>query len=85
MNLFTRNSPYYHLLKYLLFLLKHPVYTHTILCLAWRWRLRVETCRRKSLQKENKDLLDCGLKHYLIISRYTDWATPTHTLALLIH
>jgi len=29
MNLFTRNSPYYHPLKYLLFLLKHPVYaTH---------------------------------------------------------
>jgi hypothetical protein len=27
MNLFTRNSPYYHLLKYLLFFLKHPVYT----------------------------------------------------------
>jgi hypothetical protein len=26
MNLFTRNSPYYHFLKYLLFLLKHPVY-----------------------------------------------------------
>ena len=26
MNLFTRNNPYYHLLKYLLFLLKHPVY-----------------------------------------------------------
>ena len=26
MNLFTHNSPYYHLLKYLLFLLKHPVY-----------------------------------------------------------
>jgi len=25
MNLFTRNSPYYHLLKYLLFLLKHLV------------------------------------------------------------
>jgi len=25
MNLFTRNSPYYHLLKYLLFLFKHPV------------------------------------------------------------
>jgi hypothetical protein len=23
---FTRNSPYYHLLQYLLFLLKHPVY-----------------------------------------------------------
>jgi len=27
MNLFTRNSTYYHLLKYLLFLLKHPVYS----------------------------------------------------------
>ena len=26
MNLFTRNSPYYHLLKYLVFLLKHPIY-----------------------------------------------------------
>jgi hypothetical protein len=26
MNLPTRNSPYYHLLKYLLFLLKHSVY-----------------------------------------------------------
>jgi len=26
MDLFTRNIPYYHLLKYLLFLLKHPVY-----------------------------------------------------------
>jgi len=25
MNLFNRNSPYYHPLKYLLFLLKHPV------------------------------------------------------------
>jgi len=29
MNLFTRNSPCYHLLKYLLFLLKHPVYIYT--------------------------------------------------------
>ena len=26
MNLFTQNNPYYHLLKYLLFLLKHTVY-----------------------------------------------------------
>jgi len=32
MNLFTRNSPYCHLLKYLLFLLKHSVYnTHLFL------------------------------------------------------
>jgi len=31
MNLFTRQSPYYHLLKYLLFLLKHPVYTQGFL------------------------------------------------------
>jgi hypothetical protein len=28
MKLLTRNSPYCHLLKYLLFLLKHPVYQH---------------------------------------------------------
>jgi len=28
MKLFTWNSPYYHFLKYLLFLLKHPVYIH---------------------------------------------------------
>ena len=31
MNLFTRNSQYYHLLKYLLFLLKHPVNNTNIL------------------------------------------------------
>ena len=31
MNLFTRNSPYYHLLKHLLFLLKHPVYLNTVI------------------------------------------------------
>jgi len=33
MDLFTRNSPYYHLLKYLLFLLKRPEYatTYTVL------------------------------------------------------
>jgi len=30
MNLFTRNSPYYRLLKYLLFLLKHPVYRNVV-------------------------------------------------------
>jgi len=34
MNLFTRNSPYYHLLKYLLFLLKHPVYNSLIIRLS---------------------------------------------------
>ena len=28
MNLFTRNSPSYHQLKYLLFLLKHPIYSY---------------------------------------------------------
>jgi len=33
MNLVTQNSPYYHLLKYLLFLLKHPVYANCILIL----------------------------------------------------
>jgi len=28
MNVYTRNNSYYHLLKYLLFLLKHPVYIY---------------------------------------------------------
>ena len=45
MNLFTRNSPYYNLLKYLLFLLKHPVYfqpSHTHLLTL----LSQLTCRR---------------------------------------
>jgi len=32
MNLFTRNSSYYHLLKYLLFLLEHPVYIWIVHC-----------------------------------------------------
>ena len=31
MNLFTGNSPYYHLVKCLLFLLKHPVYVFWIM------------------------------------------------------
>jgi hypothetical protein len=31
MHLFTRNSPYYHFLKYLLLLLKQPVYYYLIL------------------------------------------------------
>jgi hypothetical protein len=30
MNFFSRNSPYYHLLKHLLFLLKHPVYQNDV-------------------------------------------------------
>jgi len=33
MKLFTRNSPYYHILKYLLFLLKHPVYIY--ICISY--------------------------------------------------
>ena len=33
-NLFTRNSPYYHLLKHLLFLLNHPVYVCVCVCVC---------------------------------------------------
>ena len=32
MNLFIRNIPHYHLLKYLQFLLKHPVYICVCVC-----------------------------------------------------
>jgi hypothetical protein len=34
MNLFTWNSPYYHLLKYLLFLRKHPVHMRVRVCVC---------------------------------------------------
>jgi len=36
MNLFTRNSPHYHLLKCLLFLLKQPVYSgkFSLICIV---------------------------------------------------
>ena len=47
MNLFTRNSPYCHFLKYLLFLLKHPVYTvHSFLASSKKCekRLLASTC-----------------------------------------
>ena len=34
MNLFTRNSPYYHLLKYLLFLPKQPLGVSVCVCVC---------------------------------------------------
>ena len=37
MNLFTRNNSYYHLLKYLLFLLKRPVYTVYLLMMGYKY------------------------------------------------
>jgi hypothetical protein len=40
MNLFTRNSPYLYLLKYLLFLLKHPVYNEPTNAL-FRWFINI--------------------------------------------
>jgi hypothetical protein len=52
MNLFTRNSPYYHLLKYLLFFLKHPVYYCWCVCMcsavstAWYWNLDTRRMRQ---------------------------------------
>jgi hypothetical protein len=44
MNLFTRNSPYYHLLKYLLFLLKHPLYICVCMYVCMYMRARVFVC-----------------------------------------
>jgi len=38
MNLFTRDSPYYHLLNYLLFLLKYSVYMHAYILSTDAWR-----------------------------------------------
>jgi len=43
MNLFTRNSPYYLLIKYLLFLLKHSVYWN----FCEEYFLFIQHCRHK--------------------------------------
>ena len=50
MNLFTRKSPYYHLLKYLLFLLKHPVYIVSKSCPLTTdlWRVASSTANKQS-------------------------------------
>ena len=45
MNLFTPNSPYYQLLKYLLYPLKHPVCTH-IYIYIYMYRMSQEKCAR---------------------------------------
>ena len=42
MNVFTRNSSYYHLLKYLLFLLKHPVYICVCVCVCVYVHMSIE-------------------------------------------
>ena len=49
-NLFTRNSPYYHLLKYLLFLLKHPVYEMDP---TWRNLMRAVTWINEGVKAGN--------------------------------
>jgi hypothetical protein len=43
MNLFTGNSSYYHLLKYILFLLKHPVYQVIDSCMFHSTKQRYDT------------------------------------------
>jgi len=69
MNLFTRNSPYYHLLKYLLFLLKHPVhiyiYTHTHIHTYIHTHTHTHTHTHKiatmsDIVVENAHVLGCG-------------------------
>ena len=57
MNLFTRNSPYYHLLKYLLFLLKHPVYIYIIYIYVYTYRVFQEELleyKRNLIQRVNR-------------------------------
>ena len=53
MNLFTRNIPYYHLLKYLLFLLEHPVYTYIYECYYF-WGLKTGEAQFGSLAQSYK-------------------------------
>jgi len=57
MNLFTQNSPYYHLPKYLQFLLKHPVYRqHFPEIFDWRTN-RINSDEVQTLRDLRKYLL----------------------------
>jgi hypothetical protein len=56
MNLFTWNSPYYHLLKYLIFLLKHPVYAINNIWKSSRTNKSFRACLRTTIQIYMRDL-----------------------------
>jgi hypothetical protein len=63
MNLFTRNSPYYHLLKYLLFFLKQSVY-------LW-------LCHHNALPRTSSEFnIHAGLRTKLLVSKR--WGHSTY-------
>jgi hypothetical protein len=63
MNLFTRNSPYCHLLKYLLFLLKHPVYWVVFLVSTLRRTLTCFIYKQISCMAADDDCICCAMQH----------------------
>jgi len=72
MNLCTQNSPYYHLIKYLLFLLKHPVYMnlHVIdhlskICVTYIFKPPLCTTQFTDLQV---DSFSFQLSHHLLVA-----------------
>jgi hypothetical protein len=75
MNLFTRNSPYYHLLKYVLFLLKHPVYTT-----AKAWRIATSAY---STKLTTRGLVPGTGKNYYHIIRWLSVGSPDAPLGAL--
>ena len=79
MNFFDHKNLGNHLLQLCPKVVKHPVYIYILLCLAWRWLLRAETCRCEVLKKTiKKVVLDyilslywiIGFQNYLTLSLY---------------
>jgi len=65
MNLFTRNSPYYHLLKYLIFLLKHPV------CMVRQFNSWNDAVKAKFAYSYTNSC--CHLRNPLLVKLCTSW------------
>jgi hypothetical protein len=57
MNLFTLNSPYYHLVKYLLSLLKHPVYFTSPVCYVFRLVANLRQLTTKQLRSHGNKIV----------------------------
>jgi len=81
MNLFTRNSPYCHLLKYLIFLLKHPVYRTSVLPPKYVTQTIIETHRPQVRCFEFPNLT-CALSLYRPLRHMGEVEVELHILCL---
>jgi len=65
MKLFTRYSPYYHLLKHFLFLLKHPVYIYIFVSTLKRKLIKILLLHRRSFVNKTGD---CTFRLFFLMS-----------------